>query len=85
MMNDFKNTYLILSSKNKKNNAYLAISQNIPIKNEPFVCKRLMYYYGGVYEDSITTSKVKQVKKITDDIYKIKTNHVYFVKVERDS
>ena len=60
MMNDFKNTYLILSSKNKKNNAYLAISQNIPIKNEPFVCKRLMYYYGGVYEDSITTSKVKQ-------------------------
>ena len=85
MMNDFKNKYLILSSKNKKNNAYLAISKDVPKKNEPFVCKRLMYYYGGVYEDSITTTPVKHIKKITDDVYKIKTNHIYFVKVEKDS
>ncbi len=84
-MKDQNNIYFILTSKNSKSNAYLAISDEVPRLNEQYNCKRLIYYYGGCYEDAITTSKIRKIKKINDDVYKIRTNHVYYVKVTGDS
>lgn len=84
-MNDQKNTYYILTSKQNKFSAYLAISDKIPKLNEQYSCKRLIYSYGTCYEDSIVTSVVRKVKKVCDDVYKIHTNHVYYVMVKKDS
>ncbi len=70
--------YCLASNSNIHLDKYLAVTNELPQKHKRCSLKRLIYHYGGVYEDDICTSKVKSIKKITDNLYKVKTRHTYY-------
>ena len=63
--------------------ACLAIASEEPKVGEYFVCYRIISN-GSLKKQQVTTSKVKEVKKlVNDDIFIVTTkNHIYVVKVE---
>lgn len=73
--------YYVVTKKESKFNKFLAFSKTIPQEGSMLHCTRLLYNYGACWEDEIITSPVKNVEKIGDDLYRIKTRHEYFVKI----
>lgn len=84
LVEDEKNVYYVLASNdNPKFDTFISVSNQIPEIGQKYNMTRLMYNYGGVYEDKITTSEVKYVKKLADNLYKIKTRHTYYVLISK--
>lgn len=84
LVEDEKNVYYVLASNdNSKFDTFISVSDQIPEIGQKYNIRRLMYNYGGVYEDEITTSEVKYVKKLADNLYKIKTRHTYYVLISK--
>ncbi|MBO5476818.1 MAG: hypothetical protein J6A15_03570 [Clostridia bacterium] len=73
--------YYVMTKKESKFNKYLAFSKHIPQKGKMFPCTRLLYNYSACSEDSIVTSPVNRITKLSDNLYKIKTRHEYIVKI----
>ncbi len=75
-------TYYAMTPSKSRFISYLAISDQKPVEGMRYECKRLLYSYGSCYEDSIITTPVKRATKIAKNIYKVKTNHTYYVYVD---
>ncbi len=73
--------YCLASNDNIHLDRYLAVANELPQKHKRYSLKRLIYHYGGVYEDDICTSEVRSIKKIADNLYKVKTRHTYYCKI----
>lgn len=82
LIEDDKMVYYALSSNDNEHlDSYIAISDKIPVLNKNYNITRLIYNYGTCFESPITTSPVKNIKKITRNLYKVKTKHTYYVLV----
>lgn len=73
--------YYVITKKECRFNKFLAYSKIIPKEGRMFQCTRLLYNYGACWEDEIITSPVQKIQKISDNLYKVKTRHEYFVKI----
>lgn len=73
--------YYVMTKKESRFNKFLAFCKSIPKEGRMLQCTRLLYNYGACWEDNIITSPVQEVEKISEDLYKVKTRHEYFIKI----
>lgn len=84
LIEDEEHIYYVISSKRSyKFDSHISISDNIPIIDEEYKIRRFMYNYGACcYEQEIKTTPVRKIKRIKDNLYKIKTsNSTYYTLV----
>jgi len=76
---DDDNIYYIYRPKKRLLENYLAFTRQNPKNKTSVNCTRLIEQYGDVSEQNISTHKVRKVKEIAKDLYKVKTNHTYYM------
>lgn len=58
---------------------YLAFTDESIENMDSIRCTRLIEQYGQVSEQNICTHQVRHIKRIASNLYKVKTNHVYYM------
>lgn len=76
---DEDNLYYVYTCRHRPFMNFLAFTRDNPERKESINCIRLIEKFGDVTEQTITTHKVRRVKKIANSLYKIKTNHNYYM------
>lgn len=76
---DENNIYYVLMCKQKKSDRYLAFTKSIPKVGRRINCTRVMTNYTTWCEQDIHTHNVRSIKQITNDLYKVKSGHTYYM------
>lgn len=71
--------YYILVCESRKFENFLAFTNDNPENEDSIKCTRIIVEYGHWREQNICTHQVRSVKKILPNLYKVKTNHVYYM------
>ncbi len=79
---DKDNIYYILICKSSSFESYLAFSNELPQIGMGIECTRIICNYGWWCEQNIVTHRIIYYRKLTENLYKVRTKHTYYIMVK---